>query len=227
MTAESNEPEVNARPAPPLHTRLIGRTICRLALSAPWTWPLIEGSVRRFFDDRSDGWDERTGAGSVDHLAALAAAMVEIGPEPERILDIGAGTGEGSLFLAREFPRARIRGIDLSPAMIERARAKVGLDPEGRIAFRVADAAALPFEANSFDLIVQTNVPVFMAEIDRVLRPDGAVALTASLGRRTPFYTDHRPLGRAFKRRGFALVAEGEIRGGTYLVARRHPTGAQ
>lgn len=191
-------------------------------LYAPWAWPLIRRQVTRYFDDLSAGWDQRTQAGSVDHLAALAAAMVQVKPEPERVLDLGAGTGEGTRFLAREFPRARVRGADISPAMIDAARAKVGLDPEGRLAFRVADASRLPYDADSFDLVVQTNVPVFLGEIDRVLRPAGTVAITASSGRLTPFYTDHRALARALGRRGFAVVAEGGVRGGTFLVARRH-----
>lgn len=227
MTAESNEPGVGTPTAPPKRIRLIGQAICRLTLTAPWAWPLIQPSVRRFFDDRSANWDQRTKAGGVDHLGALAAALMHVAADPERVLDIGAGTGEGSLFVTREFPRARVRGIDISAEMIDRARSKVGLDPEGRLAFRVADAAQLPYERDSFDLVVQTNAPVFLAEIDRVLRPDGTFAVTASHGRRTPFYTDHRALGRALRRRGLHVVAEGEVRGGTFLVARRDPSTEQ
>ena len=44
--------------------------------------------------------------------------------------------------------------------------AKVGLDPEGRVAFRVGDAADLPYPDESFDLVAQLNMPPFF-ERDR------------------------------------------------------------
>ena len=123
-----------------------------------------------FFDRSAAGWDERTGAGSVDHLAGLAVAVGQVEPRPERVLDLGTGTGEAALFLAREYPTASIRGVDVSEAMIAAAKAKVGLDPEGRVAFKVADAARLPYGDDSFDLVTQVNMPPFFAEIARVLR---------------------------------------------------------
>ena len=79
--------------------------------------------------------------------------------EPERVLEVGTGTGAGALLVAREFPHARVRGVDISPEMIRRAQNRIGLDPEGRVAFKVADAANLPYEDESFDLVVQLNTP--------------------------------------------------------------------
>lgn len=221
MAAQSNGPADQPSAGPPRRVRLIGQTICAVTLHAPWCWPLIRGAVARFFDRHAAGWDERTGAGSPDHLAALARATLSVDPEPERILDLGAGTGAGSLFLAREFPRARVRGVDISEEMVNLARAKVGLDPEGRIAFRLADASDLPYEDHSFDLIAQTNVPVFLPEIARVLRDSGFFIATTTHGRATPFYTSHAALRGALGRRRFEIVAEGSVGAGTYLVARR------
>src|SRR5690348_18492756 len=40
-------------------------------------------------------------------LPALAAAVLRVPRDPERVLEIGCGEGDGVLFLAREFPRAR------------------------------------------------------------------------------------------------------------------------
>lgn len=221
MSAQRNDPATERRTGPDARTRRIGQAICALVLWAPWSWPLIRGAVMRYFDGRAADWDERTGAGGADHLAALARAALEVRPAPERVLDIGAGTGAGTLFLAREFTSARIRGIDLSEAMIDVARSKVGLDPEGRIAFRVADAADLPYEEEAFDLVVQTNVPVFLDQLKRVLRDDGFLIIASSRGDRTPFYTDHVWLARALQRQGFEVVSEGTAAAGSYLVARR------
>lgn len=199
---------------------MLGRAVNALVARAPAAWPLVRGPIRRFFDQSAPRWDERTGAGSPEHLAALAAGLLHVRPNPERALDIGTGTGAGALLIAREFPRARVRGIDLSEEMIRRAQARVGLDPEGRIAFRVGDAASLPWGEDSFDLVTQLNMPPFFAEIARVLRPAGHVVIAASSGTATPFYTPESVLRRGFERRGFEVLESGTAHEGTYFVAR-------
>lgn len=187
----------------------------------PWVWPFLRRPVERFFDRAALGWDSRTETGTTAHLGPLAAAVLEVRPEPERILEIGCGTGEGSLFLAREFPRAGIRGIDLSAEMIRRATRKIGLDPDARVAFRVADAASLPWKDGSFDLVAQINMPVFFNETSRVLRPGGTVIVTASLGSGTPFFTSPETLARGFERVGISEVGRGTVDPGTWFMGRK------
>jgi ubiquinone/menaquinone biosynthesis C-methylase UbiE len=199
----------------------MGRAINATIARAPWLWPMLRPALQRFFDRTAVGWDERTGAGSVDHLAAFAAACAQVEPAPERILDLGTGTGEAALFCAREFPRASVRGVDISEEMIRAAQRKVGLDPDGRVAFRVADAARLPYGEESFDLVVQLNMPPFFDEIARVLRPAGEVIVAASWGEATPFYTPPAVLERGFRRRGIEPVGAGEAGGGTWWLGRR------
>lgn len=176
--------------------------------------------MRRFFDDAALEWDERTGAGSPEHLTALAAGLLHVRPHPERALDLGTGTGEVALLLAREYPRAGVRGVDISPEMIARAKSKVGLDPEGRIAFTIGDAAALPWPADSFDLVTQLNLPPFFAETARVLRPGGQVVAAASWGPETPFYTAPEVLERRFSGVRIVQVAAGSAGPGTFWVGR-------
>jgi len=183
--------------------------------------------MRRFFSEQARGWDERTGAGGVEHLAPLASAVLHVPQAPERALDIGCGTGEGTLFLAREFPQARIRGVDLSEEMIRAAVAKVGLDPEGRVAFRVADAGALPYGDDSFDLVAQLNMPPFFDEMVRVLRPGGHLIIAASWGADTPFYTSPKVLRWKLLARGVEPVEIGEAGEGTFYVGRLTPIGDQ
>jgi ubiquinone/menaquinone biosynthesis C-methylase UbiE len=215
-------------PAPPTSpdskTIRIGKAICRLVAVAPWSWPLVAGSVGRFFDRAAAGWDDRTGAGSPSHLATLAAGLDELRIRPERVLDLGCGTGEGTLFLAREFPTAGIRGVDLSEAMISKAQSKIGLDPEGRVSFRLADAANLPFGDDSFDLVAQVNTPIFFKEIDRVLRPGGGLVIASSLGDSTPFSTPERLVKRKLARYDFTRIISGEAGEGTWIAARKLET---
>ncbi len=198
--------------------RAAGRAINGLIARAPWLWPLLRSPTRRFFSERARGWDERTGAGGAEHLAPLAAAVLHVDRAPERILDIGCGTGEDALFLAREFPQARVRGVDLSEEMIRAAIAKVGLDPEGRITFKQGDAADLPFPDESFDLVAQLNMPPFFAEIARVLRPGGHVVVASSWGDQTPFYTRPALLRWKFLQHGIESVDIGEAGAGTFYV---------
>jgi SAM-dependent methyltransferase len=114
-------------------------------------------------------------------LTPLAAAVLHVGG-PERILQLECGEGEGALFLAREFPSARVRGIDLSADAIRRAGGRVGLDPEGRIAFKQGSPDSIPFPDDHFDLLAALDSRPTPAEAARVLRPGGFLALAVTRG---------------------------------------------
>lgn len=113
-------------------------------------------------------------------LTPLAAAVLHVG-DPERILEVECGEGDGALFLAREFPSARVRGVDRSAATVKRAGGRVGLDPEGRIAFKQGDPNSLPFPDDHFDLLAALDARPAAAEAARVLRPGGFLALARAL----------------------------------------------
>jgi SAM-dependent methyltransferase len=152
-------------------------------------------------------------------LTPLAAAVLHVG-DPERILQVECGEGEGALFLAREFPSARVRGIDADAGAIRRASARVGLDPEGRIAFKQGGPRSLPFPSDHFDLLVALDARPGLAEAARVLRPGGFLALAAGRG--------SSPLGglggRLYRRRqgrsGFEQIWEEAAGDGSFSVSR-------
>jgi SAM-dependent methyltransferase len=169
-------------PPPPLPVRVIGKALTRMVARAPWTWPLMRRLVRGFFDRSAGGWDVRVRPDAPEHLAALAAAVARLEAPPARALDLGTGTGAGALWLAREFPEARVTGLDISKAMIERAKAKLPNELSGRVEFVVGDAERLPFTDGSLDLVAQISVPVFFDEVARVLAPRGYVVVVSSLG---------------------------------------------
>ena len=104
-----SEPRERTSPSPPLPVRFIGKALTRIVARAPWTWPVMRRPVRGFFDRLADGWDQRVRPDAPEHLAALAAAVSRLEAPPAGALDLGTGTGAGALWLARQFPEARVR----------------------------------------------------------------------------------------------------------------------
>ena len=205
---------------PSRRIRLVGQAVCRAVALSPRTWPLIRRPVESFFDSAAASWDSRTGAGGFEHLEPLAVGLGSVEVRPERVLDLGCGTGETTLFLAREYPTAGVRGLDLSPEMIRRAARRLGLDPSARVSFRVGDASCLPWPDDSFDLVVQVNVPVFADEVARVLRPAGEYLSVSTLGPSTPFHTPRRLYTKAAERAGLIPCGEGSGGAGTWRIAK-------
>jgi len=98
-----------------------------------------------------------------------------------RVLEVGCGTGVLTRALARVKEVGSVVGVDLAPALIERARGLSVDVPDLR--FDVADARSLPFAEGSFDVAVfdstLSHVPEpqrALAEAFRVLRADGRLA---------------------------------------------------
>src|SRR5258708_28915641 len=99
---------------------------------------------------------------------------------PPSILDVATGTGGVAIALAAA-TEARITGVDISDAMLERGRQRVdraGL--AGRISLETARAEALPFPPETFDAVSFTYLLRYvadpaatLAELARVLRPGG------------------------------------------------------
>ena len=112
-------------------------------------------------------------------LTQLARAVLDV-PAPERALVCGCGDGEPVLFLAREFPSARVRGTDDSGERVRAASARVGLDPEGRVAFKRSSPRRLPFPDEFFDLVVVFEGRPAPREIARVMRPEARLILVSS-----------------------------------------------
>lgn len=133
-------------------------------------------------------------------MTSLATAVLHV-PSPERALVIGCEEGEGVFLLAREFPAARVRGVDASPEAVRQAVGRVGLDPEGRVAFKVGKRRALPYPDEMFDLVVQAHGVLWPKEVVRVLQPGGCLIYLESV--RWPLRPRPRSLRGGLARLGF------------------------
>jgi len=98
-----------------------------------------------------------------------------------RIIDVGCGFGGTDIVLAKQLPGCEIVGIDLSEPLLRQAKQLVqAAKLEKRLKFELGDVQEIPYDENSFDVVLNINMvhlvedPVQMLnEIERVLVPDG------------------------------------------------------
>lgn len=143
------------------------------------------------------------------YMQRLLGASLGFIPRGSRILDIGCGSGEHSLYFKSK--GYSITSIDISPEMIKICKSK-GLDA------RVMDLENLDFPDSSYDGIwAQTsllhipkgNIDSVLKKIANILKPDGVLFLCMKEGEGDGFVEDIRYPG---VRRWFALYGDDELR---------------
>ena len=105
----------------------------------------------------------------------------------ETVLDIGIGSGELSIQIARQLNTdGFLYGVDLSPEMIKLAKRKAQQANLENISFELGDALNLKYDDNAFDVITSSNAypwvsdrEKFLHEAFRVLKPGGIFGLVA------------------------------------------------
>jgi len=100
-----------------------------------------------------------------------------------RILDVGCGTGASVIEMKKLFPQAEVCGIDVIQLQIDIANARLKeYATDARVEFY--DGLSIPAEDNSVDVIYTSDVlghvadvPKWLAELNRILKPNGILAM--------------------------------------------------
>jgi ubiquinone/menaquinone biosynthesis C-methylase UbiE len=123
--------------------------------------------------------------------ASLARVIELVQPQPHwRALDVATGAGHMALAVAPHV--AEIIASDLTLQMLETATKLAHEKSLTNLRFELADAEALPFDAASFDLVTCriaphhfADVPRFVHECARVLKPGGTLAIVDNIAPET------------------------------------------
>jgi SAM-dependent methyltransferase len=163
-------------------------------MAAPTSPDAIRDVNTRYHDGAAADYDAKWGidwgqTGREQVLGKLRKALGGALPVFDRSLEVGAGTGYFSLHLLMSGVVARATCTDISPGMIEALQEnadRLGLE----VAAQVADAEALPFEDESFDIVVGhavlhhlPDLAQAFAEFHRVLKPGGTIVFAGEPSR--------------------------------------------
>ena len=111
---------------------------------------LDKSSISKSFDRVAKSYD-RAAILQNEVLSRLLQRLEYIHHQPEAMVDIGCGTGQGIAGLKKRYPGSNIVGLDLVFSMLQEAKKQYGLLRKKRVVN--ADMERMPFADNSFDLL--------------------------------------------------------------------------
>ena len=139
-----------------------------------------ESAVRQEYDRLASIYDRRW-QNYINKSLSFLLDFADISSEA-KLLDLACGTGELTRLLLEQNPQQQITGVDISESMLEIARKK--LDTHPSVSFYCASVTSLPFDNDSFDLVICANAFHYFAspqlaliEMKRVLKPKGEILI--------------------------------------------------
>jgi len=143
---------------------------------------MSEDVIAKFKEAQRQGWKHFAPLEALTTPAAARLVKFANVRGGQNVLDVGCGTGVAAISAARI--GARVRGVDLTPELLERARENARI-ANLEIDFREGDAEALPFDDAAFDVVLSHYGHMFaprpdlaIAEMLRVLKSGGTIAFT-------------------------------------------------
>jgi ubiquinone/menaquinone biosynthesis C-methylase UbiE len=120
-----------------------------------------------------------------DHFGAETVRRLAL-PPGGAVLDVCCGAGASALPAARTVgPGGRVLGVDVADPLLQIARRRAAAEGLDQAEFRLADATGTGLPDASFDVVVcvfgvffAADMPAFVREMARLVRPGGTVALT-------------------------------------------------
>lgn len=139
------------------------------------------GEAAKRFDSWADSYGEDRISGWFRNYQARALQKFNFSGS-ERFLDIGCGPGWAVREAGRQLPHGQAYGIDISPAMIEKAE-ELNLGQEN-CSYHLGNAEAIPFDDSFFNAVLCTfsfhhykHPDVALSEFSRVLEDDGILVI--------------------------------------------------
>ena len=144
----------------------------------------VHTSVREQFSQHAEYYAQSSAHAQGDTLAVILHLANPKGTE--KTLDIATGTGFTAFALAPKV--SEVVATDLTPEMVTKAAELAQEQEINNVMFSVAAAESLPFATASFDLVTCRlaphhfqDVPNFLGEVHRVLRPEGLFCIVDSV----------------------------------------------
>ncbi len=150
----------------------------------------------------------------------IRAGMMSIQSQPQRILDLCAGTGVTSFIANQVFPETKIVSIDQSVGMIKIARSKADKMGLSLIEFKLGNAMQLTEPDNSFDLVITSNAPVYLSEVARVLMPCGKFMMAFFFGG-VSFVKLEKNISQSLGRYGLRLLELKNVDKGAFIISEK------
>ena len=158
-----------------------------VAVSAVQIDPTNRQQLRAWDGDEGAYWAEN--ADYFDRsVAAYHRRLFDVAAiaRPERVLDVGCGTGQTTRDAARCAVDGEALGVDLSGRMLDHARRRAAAEGLTNVSFEQVDAQVHPFRPDSFDIAISRTGAMFFGDlvaaftnIARALHPGARLVLTA------------------------------------------------